>query len=132
MSELGDDVDRYDYPKVWPSPRQLHMEFSILAAINALTATFVLVLMLSILMSPKVRNNAFQLYILSIAFPDFMAAFLCLWTCSLSAPRDEFFSEWMCGFQSFGLDGVLLDRVPTQYAAGTAIVGRSRHVRHPA
>ena len=95
---------RYDYPRAWPSHTKLHVEFAVLATINAVTATFVFLLIIAILRSRRVRKGPFNLYLLFIAIPDFMVSFLCFFTCALSAPQREYFSEWMCGFQSFYLN----------------------------
>lgn len=103
-TDLDDTHDRYDYPRARPSAGKLHVEFSILASINAVTATLVFLLMTAMLRSKKVRSNVFNIYLLAIAFPDFMVSLLCFFTCALSAPQSEFFSEWMCGFQSFYLN----------------------------
>jgi hypothetical protein len=101
--ELNENHKRYDYPRATPSEDTLHIQFAILAAINAVVATACLIIVLSILRSPKVRSNPFNLYLLSIAAPDFLSSFFCLLTCALSAPKGSYYSEVMCGFQSFYL-----------------------------
>ena len=97
-------IDRYDYPRAWPSSKKLHLEFSILAVINTLTASVVLLLIVALWRSKRVRSIVFNWYLLFIAIPDFWVSFLCAITCALSAPRSQFYSEWMCGFQSFYLN----------------------------
>jgi hypothetical protein len=107
--EIDSSSSRYNYPKVWPSRRQLHIEFSILASVNALTATAVFLLIIALVRYQRRArangtNSSFNTYLLFIAMPDFLVSFLCCITCALSAPRDAFYSEWMCGFQSFYLN----------------------------
>lgn len=102
--DLNETHDRYDYPKAWPSSGRLHVEFSILAAINALTASFVFLLIVALLRSKRVRSVVFNMYLLFIAIPDFWVSFLCFITCAMSAQQSQFYSEWMCGFQSFYLN----------------------------
>lgn len=101
---LNSTHTRYDYPRAWPSDDRLHIEFSVLASINALTASFVFLLIIALVRSRRVRRGPFNLYLLFIAIPDFLVSFLCFLTCALSAPKSRFFSEWMCGFQSFYLN----------------------------
>eukprot|EP00934_Nitzschia_sp_Nitz4_P004722 Nitzschia sp. Nitz4//scaffold174_size87051//48049//49275//NITZ4_005112-RA/size87051-processed-gene-0.90-mRNA-1//-1//CDS//3329538881//4712//frame0 len=97
-------LHRYDYPLLEPSPQTLHIEFSILASITALTSCFVFLLIVALLRSKRVMSNPFNLYLLCIAIPDFWISFLCFFTCVFSAPKSSFVSEWMCGFQSFYLN----------------------------
>jgi hypothetical protein len=101
--ELNENHTRYDYPRATPSEDTLHIQFAILAAINAVVATACLIIVMSILRSPKVRSNPFNLYLLFISAPDFLSSFFCLLTCALSAPKGSYYSEVMCGFQSFYL-----------------------------
>jgi hypothetical protein len=107
--EIDSSSSRYEYPKVWPSQHQLHIEFSILASVNAVTATAVGLLIIALVRYQRRArangtNSSFNTYLLFIAMPDFLVSFLCCITCALSAPRDAFYSEWMCGFQSFYLN----------------------------
>lgn len=119
--------DRYDYPRAWPSAGKLHVEFSILAAINALTASFVFLLIVAICRSKRVRSNVFSMYLLAIAFPDFMVSFLCCITCALSAPGSQFYSEWMCGFQSFYLNWAFISNA---WLNGVVVFQIHRMLRH--
>ena len=45
----------------------------------------------------------FSFSVLFVAIPDFFASFSCMLTCWMSAPEGTYFSEAMCGFQSFYL-----------------------------
>ena len=101
--DLNENSTRYDYPRGRPDDNVLQVQFSILAFINGVVAIATFILITAILRSKKLRSNAFDLYILAMAFPDFAGSFLCLLTCSLSAPGSDFYSEAMCGFQSFYL-----------------------------
>jgi hypothetical protein len=107
--ELDSSSSRYDYPKAWPSRKQLHIEFSILSTVNAVTATAVGLLIIALVRYQRRAraqgtNSSFNTYLLFIAMPDFMVSFLCCLTCALSAPQNEFYAEWLCGFQSFYLN----------------------------
>ena len=119
--------DRYDYPKAWPSSGRLRVEFSILAAINALTASFVFLLIVALLRSKRVRSIVFNLYLLFIAIPDFLVSFLCFLTCAMSAPQSKFYSEWMCGFQSFYLNWAFISNA---WLNGVVVFQIHRMLRH--
>ena len=94
---------RFDVPRAVPSSDELQIQFTALAVINAIVAVACLTIVLSILRNKTVRSNPFNLYLFCIATPDFIISFLCMLTCALSAPIKEYYSEWMCGFQSFYL-----------------------------
>ena len=96
-------LDRFDYKLAWPSQSHLKIQFLLLAIINAIVSTVCLLLIVGILRYRKVRQNAFNLYILFIAIPDFIVSFFCFLTCAMSAPEGRFYSEWMCSFQAFYL-----------------------------
>jgi hypothetical protein len=101
--ELNETHTRYDYPRATPSEEEMHLQFAILAAINAVVATACFILVVAILRSRKVRKDPFNLYLLFIAAPDFLNSFFCAITCALSATKSSYYSEVMCGFQTFYL-----------------------------
>lgn len=101
--DLNENSTRFDYPRVQPEGDILQIQFSILAFINFLVAASSMLVIVAILKSKRIRSRTFNLYLLFMAIPDFIGSFLCLLTCALSASRSIFFSEAMCGFQSFYL-----------------------------
>ncbi|CAB9526160.1 expressed unknown protein [Seminavis robusta] len=101
--EIDESHDRFQWKLAWPGDRNLYLQFALLATINAVVAVACLILILSLLRYRKVRRNPFNLYILFTAIPDFMTSFLCFFTCSLSAAKGRYYSEWMCSFQAFYL-----------------------------
>jgi hypothetical protein len=101
--QLNETDARFDYPRAWPSGQTLHVQFAILATVNAIVAVTVLILLVSMVRSVKVRASVFNFYLIGIAVPDFCASFFCLLTCAMSAPMSQFYSEAMCGFQAFYL-----------------------------
>lgn len=101
--QLNENSTRYDNPRAQLSEHELQIQFSILAFINALVAFSTFVLIAGILRSRNVRSSSFNLYLLFMAIPDFIGSFFCLFTCALSAPLAKYYSEAMCGFQSFYL-----------------------------
>jgi hypothetical protein len=103
LTSSKESYTRYDYPRATPDADTLGLQFTILATVNAVVAMAVLVLILAMLRSRKVLSNPFSLYLLFIAVPDFVVSFCCFWTCVLSAPLQQYVSEWMCGFQAFYL-----------------------------
>jgi len=116
MSEeqmLDDKPSRYDNPLISPGPEVMHLHFSLLSAVNGIVMIVSFLLILGILRSKKVRSNAFHLYLLFMAIPDFIAALLCFVTCMMNASQSSYYSEWMCQFQSFYLTST--------YAANTWI-----------
>jgi hypothetical protein len=101
--DLNENSTRYDYPRSWPEAGVLRIQFAVLATINALVAFASFILIVAILKSRKVRKDPFNLYLLLIAIPDFVASSSCFLTSVMSAPASKFFSEAMCGFQAFYL-----------------------------
>ena len=101
--ELNENHTRYDYARVVPDGQTLHVQFSVLATVNAIVAVAVMTLIVSMLRSHAVMENTFNWYLLFIAAPDFLVSFFCLITCAMSAPINQYYSEAMCGFQSFYL-----------------------------
>ena len=101
--ELNENHTRYDYARVVPDGQTLHVQFSVLATVNAVVAVAVMTLIVSMLRSHAVMENTFNWYLLFIAAPDFLVSFFCLITCAMSAPINRYYSEAMCGFQSFYL-----------------------------
>ena len=99
-----DHLSRFAYPRVSASPEDLRIQFSILGSINVLVALSCGLLILSILRSNKLRNTPFNLYLLSVAIPDVLSGLSCMLTCPLSVRQATYYSEAMCGYQSFFLN----------------------------
>jgi hypothetical protein len=102
-SEINENNTRYDYALAAPSEKELHIQFLVLAIVNAIVATACFILILAICCSKKVRTIPFNLYILAMTIPDFLVSFFCLITCAMSAPGGAYVSEVMCTFQAFYL-----------------------------
>jgi hypothetical protein len=102
-ADLNENNTRYDYALAAPSEEELHIQFVVLAIVNAIVATACFILILAICLSKKVRSFPFNLYILAITVPDFLISFSCLITCAMSAPGGAYVSEVMCTFQAFYL-----------------------------
>ena len=101
--ELNATHDRFDYARATPSEEALRIQFSLLAGINLIVAAACGIVMVAILKSPRVRRNPFNLYLLFIVIPDFIASASCFLTCIMSAPEGTYYSEAMCGWQSWYL-----------------------------
>jgi hypothetical protein len=101
--QLNENSTRYDAVRAWPTSDALSIKFSILATITAIVLVSSLLLIASILREAEIRRNSFNLYLLFIAVPDFIASFSCFLTCVMSAPKAEYYSEAMCGYQAFYL-----------------------------
>jgi hypothetical protein len=101
--EVNETTSRFEYYQASPSDDALHIQFSILAALNALVAVSTFILMCSIIRNKSLRINPFNWYLVFITAPDFVMSSLCLFTCALSAPMNQFHSEWMCSLQSMYL-----------------------------
>ena len=101
--QLNENSTRYDVARAWASSDALSIKFSILATVNAFVSAASLLLIVAILRKPEIRRNSFNLYVLFIAIPDFIASFSCFLTCVMSAPKAEYYSEAMCGYQAFYL-----------------------------
>jgi hypothetical protein len=102
-ADLNENNTRYDYALAAPSEKELHIQFLVLAIVNAIVATACFILILAICCSKKVRTIPFNLYILAMTIPDFLVSFFCLITCAMSAPGGAYVSEAMCTFQAFYL-----------------------------
>ncbi|CAJ1934637.1 unnamed protein product [Cylindrotheca closterium] len=101
--QINENSTRYDPPRSQLSEDGIQIQFAVLAFVNVVVSSATLVLILGILRTRKIRSNAFSLYLLFMAIPDFLGAFFCVFTCALSAPISRYYSEAMCGFQSFYL-----------------------------
>jgi hypothetical protein len=103
VEDLHANSTAYDVATAAPSDDVLRLQFTLLATVNAVVASSCLFLLVSMLRSPKVREQSFNLYLVAITFPDFVMSFACLFTCAMSASSAAYFSESMCGFQSWFL-----------------------------
>ncbi|CAJ1934636.1 unnamed protein product [Cylindrotheca closterium] len=101
--QINENSTRYDPPRSQLSEDGIQIQFAVLAFVNVVVSSATLVLILGILRTRKIRSNAFSLYLLFMTIPDFLGAFFCVFTCALSAPISRYYSEAMCGFQSFYL-----------------------------
>lgn len=103
VDDLGANSTGWDVATAAPSDDVLRLQFALLATVNAVVATSCLFLLISIARSPTVREQSFNLYLVTITFPDFVMSFMCLLTCAMSASSGSYYSEVMCGFQSWYL-----------------------------
>ena len=71
------------------------------AVISMFVSAFVLLLLISIVIKPKVRKNPFNLFLIFLIIPDFVLALICGITCILNIRRHEFVSERWCYAQAF-------------------------------
>lgn len=110
ISTVDDEAHhtRCDNTRVWPSASRLHIEFSVIATVTAITGVLVLFMIVALLRSKKVRSKPFNMYLLFSAIPDCASGFLCCMTCSLSATKSQYYSEPMCGFQAFYLNFAII------------------------
>jgi hypothetical protein len=72
--------------------------FSISAAFVTLTC---LVLIVTIVASPRLRSRSFNIHILFLTIPDTIFSFLCTITCFLNINVGKFHSKFGCEFQSW-------------------------------
>mmetsp|Transcript_44783 Transcript_44783/g.108186 ORF Transcript_44783/g.108186 Transcript_44783/m.108186 type:complete len:240 (+) Transcript_44783:137-856(+) len=102
--QINENSTRYEFQRSQPGDENvLRIQFSILGSVNAIVALTTFTLILTILKNKNIRENPFNLYLLFIAFPDFIAGASCFLTCIMSAPEGRYYSEAMCGWQSFYL-----------------------------
>lgn len=99
--EVTSNTTRYEKLLAAPSDEALRIMWSGWAAVGGVLCVFVVVVFLSILFSPKARENPFNVYICGLMVPDIVFGILCSVTCALNASKGEYFAEWMCRFQSF-------------------------------
>lgn len=82
-SELNSTHSRYDYAVAAPLPDALQIQFGVLSVINAIVATASLIVLVALLRSRTVLRQSFNLYLLFIVLPDFLASAACCCTCVL-------------------------------------------------
>ena len=121
VSDLTANSTRWDIATASASNETQHIQFSILAAVNAVVSLSCALLIISILRKPNVRNKAFNCYLLLITFPDFISSFMCLFTCALSAAAYSFYNESMCTWQSWYLTWGF-----TSNCWGNAVIGKQK------
>ena len=99
--------DRFDWQRAQPNDETLYWFFVWQAVLNGIAIVFTSLLLCAMIRSVKVRSVSFNWYVFFVTFSDFIASVLCCWTCAASAARGhgtsqygEYYSEWMCGFQS--------------------------------
>ena len=99
--ELTSNSTRYDNLLAAPSDRVLHAMWSSWAGIALSVGLFVSIVFLGMLSSPLTRTKPFNVYLLAIMFPDIVFSLCCGVTCLLNALNGEYWSTWMCNFQTF-------------------------------
>ena len=55
--DLDETSPRYDYPRAWPSHDTLQVQFSVLAALNAVTAFFCGLFILAFICSKRLHKH---------------------------------------------------------------------------
>lgn len=101
--DLTSNSTRWEMATAAPSSETLHVQFAILAFINSIVALSCLLLLVAIFRVKTVRSKAFNCYLAAITLPDFVASFSCVITCAMSATVSTYYSEVMCGWQTFYL-----------------------------
>ena len=101
--DLTANSTRWDMATAAPSSETLHIQFAILAFINSVVALSCLLLLVAIFRVKTVREKAFNCYLAAITLPDFVGSFSCVITCAMSATVSTYYSEVMCGWQTFYL-----------------------------
>lgn len=100
--DLDEASTRYEHSVALPSESTVFVGLTVYAAIALAVSVVLLIQILSILTTARVRDKAFNLYLLFLVIPDFVFSFLCGLTCALNAAAGgHYTSHWMCEFQSF-------------------------------
>ena len=99
--ELDENATRYDRLASGPSDAQLVKYWFSWTGISFAVGFFSFLVFLSILLSPRARKSSFNLYLLYLMVPDFTFSLLCALTCFLNAINKEYWSSWMCNFQTW-------------------------------
>ena len=98
---LTNDSSRYDRLVAAPSNAALTTMWTGWATIGFILVIFVIIVFVSILASPTARKNPFNVYLLFLMVPDIAFGVLCSITCAMNARAGEYWSPWMCKFQSY-------------------------------
>jgi len=95
------DASHYDWLVAAPSDDVLMEAWYIFSISSLVTSLSCLVLIVTILASPKLRSRTFNVYILFLTIPDFFFSFMCSITCFLNIKVGKFYSDFGCQFQSW-------------------------------
>ena len=101
--EIDGNATRYDRLQAAPSDDDLVIMWSLWSVISGLIGLFVFLVLLSIVMNRKARENPFNLYLVYLMIPDIIFSAFCALTCTLNAWAGEYYSVFMCQAQSFYL-----------------------------
>ena len=99
--QVSRSSSRYDRLVAAPSNHDLTIMWTGWATIGFVLVIFVILVFLGILTSATARKNPFNVYLLFLMVPDIEFGILCSITCALNSSAGEYWSPWMCKFQSY-------------------------------
>ena len=91
---------RYDRLIAAPSDETLYIMWVGLSSAAFILFAFCLLVFVAILKSKDCHTNTWNIYLLYLMIPDIVGGILCGTTCALNASLREYWSPWMCRFQS--------------------------------
>ena len=107
--ELSSNSSLYEEAVAAPSEDTMVLMWQLWSVVAGISLGVILVAFFGILSNAKVRNSPFNQYLLFLMFPDIVYTGLCLINCLMNAAARQFYSEFMCNFQSwyamFGVSG---------------------------
>ena len=98
--ELTSANNKYERAVAAPSDEVLVSMWRGWAIVSLVCGAIALCVFCAMLAKQKVRQNAFNVYIMAIALPDFVPAILCGVACALNAAAGHIISESACKFQA--------------------------------
>ena len=107
--DMTKNATRYEDLLAAPSDEDRMLMWNLWGAIAGFAIFSTLTVFCGILSNSKVRNSPFNQYLLFLMVPDMVYTGICVVNCFLNVSRGEFYSEFMCYFQSwyamFGVSG---------------------------
>ena len=101
--DMDDSNNKYEWAVAAPSDEILKRMWIGWSVVSLVCGTFALAVFLGMIWKRQVRQNAFNVYILAIALPDFVPGLLCGVDCAIRAAV-EYGQQWtaaQCKFQAF-------------------------------
>ena len=107
--EITENSTRYERLVAAPSDEDRILMWWMWGIVASVAVMPVLTVFVGILSSARARKSAFNQYLLFLVTPDITYTSICIVNCFLNIAEGEFYSEFMCYFQSwyvmFGISG---------------------------
>lgn len=100
-SDLTSNSTRYDRFIAGPPAEEARIMWIIWSSLSGVIALFCIVVFLGIITSPKIRQSAYNVYVLFLIAPDVLFNISCCITCAINASLGYYVSYRMCQWQTW-------------------------------